>query len=157
MGVGVMKTEPVTAMRAVLRIESAEVVDSNYRDDKGREQKQFACALEVLSGAGDRDGETFNEWFSFLATGVIGKKTKTGQVLTATLGDDAHAETLEELAEKLAGKRFAAQIGTSKNGEHSRIIHDTIAFAPANAPAKLEAEEGRDEEDPEEEFENIPF
>lgn len=151
MGVGVMESEPITAMRATLRIDSAEVVDSNYRDDKGREQKQFACTLEVVSGAEDRDGEKFNEWFSFLATGVIGKKTKTGQVLTAALGEEAQAESLEELAEKLVGKTFAAQIGTSKNGEHSRVVHDTISPAPSKA-----AKAGN-EEDPEGDFDDIPW
>jgi len=157
MGVGVMKSDPITAMRAVLRIEEAEVVASNYRDDKGREQKQFACTLKALSGTGDRDGETFNEWLSFLATGVIGKKTRTGQVLTATLGEDARAETLDELAEKLVGKTFAAQIGTSKNGEYPRIVHDTIGPATgednANGPA---SGADRDEEGPEEDFDAIP-
>ena len=87
-------------------------MDSSYRDDKGQEQKQFACALKVLSGAGDRDGEVFNEWFKFPATGKIGKKTKTGQVLSAALGEDANAETIEELAKKLVGRTFVAQIGT---------------------------------------------
>jgi len=64
-GVGVATSEPIIAMRAVLRIEAAEVVDSKFRDHKGREQKQFATDLKVLSGAGERDGETFSEWFSF--------------------------------------------------------------------------------------------
>jgi hypothetical protein len=156
MGVGVTKAEPVTAMRAVLRIEEAKVVDSRFRDRQERKQKQFACTLKVMSGAGDRDGETFNEWFSFLATGEIGKRTKTGQVLTAALGEDAHAETLEELAEKLVGKTFAAQIGTSKDGEYPRVVHDTIApAAPGNLPS--EAEQGRGEEDPEEDFDDIPW
>src|SRR5215211_7918719 len=133
MGVGVTQVEPITAMRAVLKIEAAEVVASKFTDQKGREQKQFATELGVLSGAGERDGESFSEWFSFLATGEIGPKTKTGQVLTAALGDDTSAETLEELADKLVGKRFAAQIGTSKDGQYSRIVHDTIAAAPVGA------------------------
>ena len=153
MGVGVMKSEPVTAMRAVLKIQDAEVVDSKYRDDKGREQKQFATTLEVLSGAGGRDGEIFSEWFSFLATGEIGPKTKTGQMLTAALGEDAYAETLAELADKLVDKTFAAQIGTSKDGQYSRVVHDTIG--PATAPTA--EEKGRDEEDPEKDFDAIPW
>jgi hypothetical protein len=141
-------------MRAVLRIEDAEVVDSKFADQKGREQKQFETELKVLSGAGERDGETFSQWFSFLASGEIGPKTKTGQLLTAALGKDAaQAETLEELASKLLDKTFAAQIGVSKDGQYSRVVHDTIA--PASAP---ETAEGNDDgEDPEEEFERIPF
>src|SRR5215207_4970885 len=97
-GVGVTQREPVTAMRAVLQIEDAEVVDSKFRDRKERAQKQFATDLKVLSGAGERNGETFSEWFSFLATGEIGLKTKTGQMLTAALGENARADTLDELA-----------------------------------------------------------
>ncbi len=154
MGVGVTQAEPITAMRAVLRIEKAEVVDSNYRDDKGREQKQFATELKVLSGTGERDGETFSEWFSFLATGEIGPRTKTGQVLTAALGDNASAETLEELADKLVGKSFAAQIGTSKDGQYSRVVHDTINVVPR---AVREDRNNDADDDREEDFDSIPF
>jgi hypothetical protein len=155
MGVGVKQVEPITAMRAVLRIEAAEVVASKFTDQRGREQKQFATELNVVSGAGERDGETFSEWFSFLATGEIGPKTKTGQMLMATLGDDAEAETLEHLAEKLVGKMFAAQIGTSKDGQYSRVIHDTIAPAPAGVVEQGGDGNGQAEDDPE--WDDIPF
>ncbi len=148
MAVGVMKKDPITAMRAVLRIDAAEVVDSTYKDDKGREQKQFATELTVLSGAGERDGETFSEWFSFPANGEIGAKTKTGQVLTAALGENVQAETLDELASKLVGQTFAAQIGTSKSGEYSRVQHDTIG--EAKAPEEVAKEEDED-------FNDLPF
>jgi hypothetical protein len=150
MGVGVTQVEPITAMKAVLKIESAEVVDSKFTDQKGRQQKQFATELNVVSGAGERDGETFSEWFSFLATGEIGPKTKTGQMLSAALGDNARAETLEQLAEKLVGKTFAAQIGTSKDGQYSRVVHDTIGPAPVQA-----AEDSG--EDSEEDFNDLPW
>ena len=79
MGVGVTKSaEPITATRAVLEVEDAAVVDSRFRDRHEREQKQFACELRVISGAGERDGEAFSEWFSFAAKGEIGQKTKAG-------------------------------------------------------------------------------
>jgi hypothetical protein len=140
-------------MRAVLKVEAAEVVDSKFTDQKGREQKQFATELKVLSGAGERNGEIFSEWFSFLASGEIGPKTKTGQMLTAALGENARADTLDELANKLVGTTFAAQIGTSKDGQYSRIVHDTIA------PPLPEAAEGdhSDGDGQEKDFEEIPF
>jgi hypothetical protein len=155
MGVGVTQVEPITAMRAVLKIEAAEVVASKFTDQKGREQKQFATELNVLSGAGERNGETFSEWFSFLATGEIGPKTKTGQMLTAALGDSATAETLEELAEKLVGKMFEAQIGTSKDGQYSRVVHDTIAPAPAGIVDQGSKKNDEAEDDPE--WDDITF
>ena len=155
MGVGVTQVEPITAMRAVLKINAAKVVASKFTDQKGREQKQFATELSVLSGAGERDGETFSEWFSFLATGEIGPKTKTGQMLTAALGDSAKAETLEELAEKLVGKMFAAQIGTSKDGQYSRVVHDTITPAPVRAVEQGGNRNDKAKDDPE--WDDIPF
>jgi hypothetical protein len=155
MGVGVTQVEPITAMRAVLKIEAAEVVVSKFTDQKGREQKQFATQLGVLSGAGERDGESFSEWFSFLATGEVGPKTKTGQMLTATLGDGAQAETLEELAEKLVGKTFAAQIGTSKDGQYSRVVHDTIAPSPAGVVEQ--GSNGNDKAEVDPEWDAIPL
>lgn len=138
MGVGLNNYEPITAMRANLLVETAEVVDSAYPDAKGREQKQFATTLRVLSGAGERDGETFAEWFSFPADGCIGPKTKTGQLLAATLGKNARAETLDELAEMLANKTFSARIVASRDGQYPRVQHDTIG------PASPEGEDGYD-------------
>jgi hypothetical protein len=145
MGVGVKRSEPITSMRAVIQIEDAKVVDSTYKDRKERPQKQFATVLKVLSGAGERDGETFSEWFSFLATGEIGPKTKTGQMLIAVLGENAQAETLGELANKLIGKTFAAQIGTSKDGQYARVVHDTISAVPHQAAAKDMLDDGGDD------------
>jgi hypothetical protein len=155
MGVGVTQTEPITAMRAVLQIEDAEVVDSKFTDQKGREQKQFATTLKVLSGAGERDGETFTEWFSFPASGDIGPKTKAGQMLSAVLGEEAQAETLDELAAKLVGKTFAAQVGTSKDGQHARVVHDTISAVPQQTAVGDRLVGGGD--GPEEDVENAPW
>jgi|SRR5918993_178471 hypothetical protein len=131
MGVGVVGGDtPLTAMRAEVRIEECEVVDSRFRDSRDRALKQFALTLMVLSGAGDRNGEKIREWLSFPATGEIGRNTKCGQVLTAALGENVRAETLEELAGMLVGRRFVCQIGTSRAGKHSRVVHDTIGPAP---------------------------
>ena len=71
-------------------------------------------------------------------------------MLSAALGDNARAETLEQLAEKLVGKTFAAQIGTSKDGQYSRVVHDTIG------PAPVDAIENRGE-DSKEDFDDIPW
>ena len=136
MSIGLNNVGPITAMRATLLVETAEVADSAYPDAKGREQKQFATTLRVLSGAGERDGETFTEWFSFPTDGCIGPKTKTGQLLAATLGKDARAETPDELAEMLVGKTFSAQIVASRDGQYPRVQHDTIG------PASPEGEDG---------------
>jgi hypothetical protein len=76
-------------------------------------------------------------------------------MLTATLGDNAKAETLEELAEKLVGKMFVAQIGTSKDGQYSRVAHDTIAAAPARAVEQ--GGNGSDEAEDDPEWDDIPF
>ena len=148
MGIGVVGGEtPLTATRAVVRFEDCEVTESRFRDSRDRELKQFAGTLKVLSGAGERDGEKIREWFSFPATGEIGRNTKCGQVLTASLGEDAQAETVEELAAMLVGKSFACQIGRSRDGKHSRVVHDTIGPAP-----------GRDDRDEgEEDLHDIPW
>jgi hypothetical protein len=146
MGVGVVGGEtPLSSMRAEVRIEESEVAESRFRDARDREQKQFALALKVLSGAGDRNGEVIREWLSFPATGEIGRATKCGQVLTATLGENAQAETLEDLAGMLVGKVFVCQIGTSRDGKHSRVVHDTIG--PASERDDRDGDEGEDIDD----------
>jgi hypothetical protein len=150
MGVGVVGGEsPLSAMRAEVRIEDCAVVESRFRDPRDRALKQFAVTLKVLSGAGERNGEKIREWLSFPATGEIGRDTKCGQVLTAALGENVRAETLEELAGMLVGKGFACQIGTSRDGKHARVVHDTIGPAP-----------GRDDRDGsvgEEDIDDIPW
>lgn len=160
MGVGVTQLEPLTAMRAVLRIEEARVVDSKYADQKGREQKQFATSLKVLSGAEERNGEVFSEWFAFPEDGAISAKSKAGQLLTAALAGDATAETLENLAAKLIGRTFVAQIGVSRDGQYPRVVHDTIGPAPAakvNAEAKPQAPKPEQSGNPEEDYDDIPW
>jgi hypothetical protein len=150
MGVGVVGGDtPLTATRAVVRFEDCEVAESKFRDSRDREQKQFAGSLKVLNGAGERNGEVIREWLSFPATGEIGRNTKCGQVVTAALGENVRAETLEELADMLVGKRFVCEIGTSRDGKHSRVVHDTIGPAP-----------GRDERDGsvgEEDIDDLPW
>jgi hypothetical protein len=151
MGVGVVGGEtPLTAMRAVVLIEDCEVVDSRFRDSRDRALKQFAVMLKVMSGAGDRDGEMIREWLSFPANGEIGRNTKCGLVVTSALGENVRAETLEELAGMLVGKRFVCQIGTSRDGKHSRVVHDTIGPAPGR--------DDRDGSEGEEDFDDdIPW
>jgi hypothetical protein len=61
------------------------------------------------------------------------------------------AETLEELASKLIGKTFAAQIGTSKDGQYSRVVHDTISPVPAEA---TDEDNGKGSE---ENLDDLPF
>ena len=151
MAVGVTHIKPITAMRAVIKIEEAKVVDSRYPDKKGRAQKQFATELRPLSGVGERDGETFSEWFTFPATGEIGANTKTGRMLTAALGENAQAETLEDLARELVGKTFAAQIGTSSDGQYSRVVNGTISATPPTAA------EDDGAGDSEENVDDLPF
>jgi hypothetical protein len=153
MGVGVVGGEtPLTAMRAEVRIEESEVADSMFRDSRDRPQKQFAVTLKVLSGAGDRDGEKIREWLSCPADGEIGRNTKCGQVLAATLGENVRAETLEELAEMLVGGRFVCQVGTSRDGKHSRLLHDSIGPAP-----RRDEGNDRDEGEGEEDIDDIPW
>src|SRR5215207_3656911 len=106
MGVGVTQVEPITAMRAVLKIEAAEVVASKFTDQKGREQKQFATELSVLSGAGERDGETFSEWFSFLATGETARCSGSEPMRTCS-----HERLLRrpQTKDSLLGRRWHGQ------------------------------------------------
>ncbi len=146
--VGVTGLGPITATRAVLEVLTAEVVDSKFRNSSEEPQKQFKLTLKVHSGAGKRDGEIFMDWFSFPASGDIGAKLKAGQLLTATLGaEDAKAETLEQLAEKLVGKRFVAQIGTSRDKQYPRVVHDTIGPAPVEAAENSGSDPDEDEND----------
>lgn len=144
MAVGVMRPDPITSERAVIRIESADVADCKFKDRYERAQKQFACEMKVLSGAEERDGETFLEWLSFVATGDIGAGSKCGQVLHAALGDHATAQTLEELAEKLVGTIFIAKIGTSQDGQYPRIQHNTILPAPRGGASSGSGSPGGD-------------
>ncbi len=159
MTIMVKETDPIQAMRATLRVETAEVVDSKYPDERtGAEKQQFATELKVISGAGERDGETFSEWFGFIPSKPLTTASKAGELVKATLGKDSKAETFEEVAEALVGKCFCARLvrsGQDHDGPYTRVAHKTIGPVPRNAQ---ESGNGVGEaEDDEEDFDSIPF
>lgn len=151
--VGVVDPDPLTAMRALIRTESIKLEDSPFDADDGSKQSQFKTELKVLKGAEQRNGETFQEFFTFPSSGQIKPGTKTGQYVAASLRGDAQADTLEELVERLQGTMFVAQIGLSKNGEYSRVKHDTIG--PAPEPRRKPPEPPED--GPESDLDDLPF
>ncbi len=130
MTIQVKETDPIEAMRAVLRVETAEVKDSKFPDERtGAEKQEFATELKVLSGAGERDGETFPEWFAFIPSKSLTTSSKTGELVKAALGADTEAETFEELARKLVGRTFCARLvrsGKNQDGPYTRVAHTTI-------------------------------
>ncbi|MDQ3636746.1 MAG: hypothetical protein M3426_01950 [Actinomycetota bacterium] len=162
MTIQVKDTDPIEAMRATLRVETAEVVDSKYPDERtGAKKRQFATELKVLSGAGERNGETFNEWFAFVPSQSLTTASKTGELVRSALGKAGKAESFEELANKLVGKTFCAKLvrsGEAEDGPYTRVKHKTIGPATGedndSGPA---SGAGRDEEDPEEDFDAIPL
>lgn len=127
MGYTIGQSEPIICERAILRVESAEVEDAKFPDSNGNPQKHFLTKLRTISGAGVRNGETFWAWWTFRADiERFETSLKVGQLLDATLESATDVETLDELAELLVGKKFAAKLGASENGKHTRVIHDHI-------------------------------
>ncbi len=158
MTIMVKETDPIEAMRATLRVETAEVVDSKYPDERtGAAKQQFATELKVLSGAGERDGETFAEWFGFIPSKPLTTASKAGGLVKAALGKDSKAETFEEVAEALVGKSFCARLvrsGQDQDGPYTRVAHKTIGPAPETAQENGSGDADGDEE---EDFDSIPF
>jgi len=162
MTIQVKDTDPIEAMRATLRVETAEVVDSKYPDERtGAKKRQFATELKVVSGAGERNGETFPEWFGFVPSQSLTTASKTGELVRAALGKGGKAESFEELANKLVGKAFCAKLvrsGEAEDGPYTRVKHKTIGPATGGDNGHGPASgAGRDEEDPEEDFDAIPL
>jgi len=160
MTIQVKDTDPIEAMRATLRVETAEVVDGKYPDERtGAKKQQFATELTVLSGAGVRDGETFPEWFGFIPSKDLTTASKAGELVKATLGKDSKAETFDEVAEALVGKTFRARLvrsGKDQDGPYTRVKHGTIG--PANEAGGAEENGvGNSSAEDDEDFENIPF
>jgi len=160
MTIQVKDTDPIEAMRATLRVETAEVVDGKYPDERtGAKKQQFATELTVLSGAGVRDGETFPEWFGFIPSKDLTTASKAGELVKATLGKDSKAETFDEVAEALVGKTFRARLvrsGKDQDGPYTRVKHGTIGPAEA-ANDDGAGNSSAEAEDDEEDFENLPF
>lgn len=159
MTIMVKETDPIEAMRATLRVETAVVVDSKYPDERtGAKKQQFATELKVLSGAGERDGETFSEWFGFIPSKPLTTASKAGELVKAALGKDSRAETFEEVAEALVGQIFCARLvrsGQDQDGPYTRVAHKTIG--PALEAAKENGSGNNRNDDPEEDFDNIPW
>lgn len=162
-------------MRAILQITDAEIVGSSYADNDGFPQKQIKTELQVITGS-ERNGESFLNWFSFRDNGQPPHKSKKAGHLTAAVfgPGEAMGESLDEMAENMKGRYFAAQIGLSDDGKHSRIVHGTLS--PASGPdaavtdgvsssgPKPISDEGSENESPEgepedkeEDLDSIPF
>jgi hypothetical protein len=141
--------EPYQSMRAVLRIDEAEL-------DHGDYGPQIKCTLVVDDDLADGsdNGTTFTDWFGLDEhTGTAKPGTKTWEVLTAVLLG-APTKTFE--IEDLVGGRFASQVGTNKKGTHSKTVFGTISAPPAKkAEANTEPAAGDDSE--EADFAGIPF
>ena len=151
MAVGVVDPDPMTAMEAELRTEKIRFEDSPYQTDEGEPQSQFKVLLRVLQGAGERNNETFIDYFTFPKTGKMSPKSKAGQYVAASLPDNSIAETLEELVERLPGTTFVAAIGTNKAGTLSKVTHDTIR------PSRRKPPEPPEDDSPDDDWNDIPF
>lgn len=134
---------PITASRAILKITNPELVPSAYEDNDGFPQVQIKADYTAVSGC-ERTGESFTNWMSFRNNGQPPHHSKkAGQLVAAALGPGVDYPDLEAMVGALEGRYIAAQIGTSEDGKHSRIKHDTIG--PAAAPDDGGAVEGGDD------------
>jgi hypothetical protein len=115
---------------------SADIEDGEYGHQLG---------LDLKTLGGKHAGHTFKDWSKISGDEDDGLFIKEGskaeEIIRAVLGVDSDLEDLD--TDALVGGRFMARVAVSQNGKRNRVDFGSIGRIPA--------------EDPETEFDNIPF
>jgi hypothetical protein len=119
-----------------LEILSAGIEDGEYG---------YQLGLELKTLGGKHAGHTFKDWSKISGDEndglFIKESSKAEELVKAVLGPDADLEDLD--TDALEGGRFMARVAVSQNGKRNRVDFGSIGRIPA--------------EDPEKEFDDIPF
>ena len=114
----------------------ADIEDSEYG---------YQLGLELKTLGGKHAGHTFKDWSKISGDEDDGLFIKEGskaeELVKAVLGTDADLEDLD--TDALEGGRFMARVAVSQNGKRNRVEFGSIGRIPA--------------EDPEDDFNDIPF
>jgi hypothetical protein len=115
---------------------SADIEDGEYGHQLG---------LDLKTLGGKHAGHTFKDWSKISGDEDDGLFIKEGskaeEIIRAVLCVDSDLEDLD--TDALVGGRFMARVAVSQNGKRNRVDFGSIGRIPA--------------EDPETEFDNIPF
>ena len=115
---------------------SADIEDGEYG---------YQLSLELKTLGGKHAGHTFKDWSKISGDEddglFIKEDSKAEELVRAVLGADADLEDLD--TDALEGGRFMARVAVSQNGKRNRVDFGSIGRIPA--------------EDPENEFDDIPF
>src|SRR5215203_3206132 len=115
---------------------SADIEDSEYG---------YQLGLELKTLGGKHAGHTFKDWSKISGDEDDGLFIKEGskaeELVRAVLGADAELEDLD--TDALEGGRFLARVAISQNGKRNRVDFGSIGRIP--------------DEDPEENFSDLPF
>jgi hypothetical protein len=128
-----------------------EVLDADKADTYG---PQIYLKLKVVGG--EHDGHTFSDYSSRDEdTGQIKQGSKAWSIFEACLGQGFHKRPGISL-ESLVGKQFVGQVTQTKTGSRNKVEFGTVGPVP---PEETEATPKNipETEDPEKEFEDLPF
>jgi hypothetical protein len=128
-----------------------EVVEAEPVNEYGPQLK-----LKLRVAEGDNEGFEFVDYPNRGAEDGVKVGTKAWDIFEACL--DTRLSPDEELdTEDLVGKKFHAMVSVKKTGKGNRTEHGTIGpHRPKKAQLK-EMPKAEEPDDPEEEFERIPF
>src|SRR4028119_1747646 len=128
-----------------------EVLDADKADTYG---PQMYLKLKVVGGK--HDGHTFSDYSTRDEdTGEIKQGSKAWSIFEACLGQGFHKRPGVSL-ESLIGKQFVGQVTQTKTGSRNKVEFGTVGPVP---PEETETtpKNTSETEDPDEEFEDLPF
>jgi hypothetical protein len=128
-----------------------EVLAADKADTYG---PQMYLKLKVVGG--EHDGHTFSDYSSRDEdTGQIKQGSKAWSIFEACLGQDFHKRPGVSL-ESLVGKQFVGQVTQTKTGSRNKVEFGTIGPVPPEETETI-PKNIPETEDPDEEFEDLPF
>jgi len=128
-----------------------EVLAADKADTYG---PQMYLKLKVVGG--EHNGHTFSDYSSRDEdTGQIKQGSKAWSIFEACLGQDFYKRPGISL-ESLVGKQFVGQVTQTKTGSRNKVEFGTVGPVP---PEEIEntLKDPLEAEDPDEEFEDLPF
>ncbi len=126
-----------------------EILDADKSDTYG---PQIYLKLKVLGG--EHDGHQFNDYSNRDEdTGQVKQGSKAWSIFEACLGHDFYKKPGVSL-ESLVGKRFMAQVTSTKTGSRNKVEFGTIGPIPPEG-TKQAPNDGADDDD--EMFNDLSF
>ena len=116
---------------------------------------QISLKLKIVGG--EHDGHTFTDYANRDEdTGQVKQGSKAWSIFEACLGRDFHKRPGVSL-ESLVGQQFVAQVAQTRTGSRNKVEFGTIGPVPTQEEKNQAPQSGKDGDDDEDMFDDLPL